>query len=90
MAPGSPSSGGRHRKVGLVLGRDFDGQFWQKDKDTKLLKMLVKLPPGMNYNFLHAQLWERSEARTRLTDLEKSVATREQKCPQAWQGGATE
>lgn len=80
----------RHRAVGLVLGWDFAGQFWQKDKDTKLLKTLVKLPPGMSYNFLHAQIWEGREARTRLADLETSIGTREQKCQQAWQGGATE
>lgn len=80
----------RHQAVGLVLGWDFAGQFWQKDKDTKLLKTLVKLPPGMSYNFLHAQIWERREARTWLADLETSIGTREQKCQQAWQGGATE
>lgn len=80
----------RHRAVGLVLGWDFAGQFWQKDKDTKLLKTLVKLPPGMSYNFLHAQIWERREARTWLGDLETFIETREQKCQQAWQGGATE
>lgn len=54
------------------------GQFWQQDRATKLLKMFVKVPPGMNYlNFLYSPFLPKSGSQKKAPQLGKKSRPRD-------------